>query len=113
MARSFSAGNYLRDIIIQHPFNISTTLLSLPTHTHTLLCPLTLYPDLSAGTLRTWQQCKLFSLVHGVVCAGNYNLISRFPGLMHLILQVKHHLIHSIHLEARDWESWTKKKKSI
>ena len=67
-------------------------------HTHTLY--LTLYLDLPAGAVRAGQQGELFSLVHGVVCAGNYNLISRSPGLLHFILQIQHHLVHSIHLEA-------------
>lgn len=47
---------------------------------------LTLYPDLPAGAVRTWQQGKLFSLMHGVVCTGNYNAIPRFPGLLHIML---------------------------
>lgn len=61
---------------------------------------LTLYPDLPAGAVRAWQQGKLFSLVHGIICTSNNNLIPGFPGLLHFILQIQHHLVHSIHLEA-------------
>lgn len=64
------------------------------------LFSLTLYPDLPAGAVRTGQQGKLFGLVHGVVCAGNDNTIPSSPGVLHLILQVQHHLVHSIHLKA-------------
>ncbi|TNN50011.1 hypothetical protein EYF80_039819 [Liparis tanakae] len=53
---------------------------------------LTLYPDLRAAAVSAGQQGKLFSLVHGVVCAGNDNLIPGLPGLLHFVLQVQHHL---------------------
>lgn len=79
---------------------------SLRAHTHTTVLSLTLYPDLPAVAVRAGQQGKLFRLVHGVVCAGNYNLIPGSPGLLHFILQVQHHLVHSIHLEAWDGETW-------
>lgn len=66
---------------------------------HTAVLGLTLYPDLPAAAARAGQQSKLFSLVHRVVCAGDYDLIAGFPGL-HFILQVQHDLVHGIHLEA-------------
>ncbi len=75
----------------------TTPILSM---THTPLSSLTLYPDLPAGAVRAEQQSKLFCLVHGIVCAGNYNLIPRLPGLLHFILQIQHDLVHSIHLET-------------
>lgn len=73
---------------------------SLLCRNYTHVSVLTLYPDLPACAVRAGQQGKLLSLVHGVVCAGNYDLIPRFPGLLHFILQVEHHLVHSIHLKA-------------
>lgn len=75
-------------------------------HTQTTVLSLTLYPDLPAAAVRAGQHSKLFSLVHGVVRAGNYYLIPGLPGLLHFILQVQHHLVHSIHLEAWDGETW-------
>ena len=71
-----------------------------PLKAHTPILSLTLYPDLPAGAVRAGQQGKLFSLVHGVVCAGNHNLTPGLPGLLHFILQIQHHLVHSIYLEA-------------
>lgn len=65
-----------------------------------IVLSLTLYPNLPAGAVGAGQQGELFSLMHGIVCAGYYNLVSRFPGLLHFILQVQHHLVHSVHLEA-------------
>ena len=80
------------------------------THAHTHIHKythhsLTLYLDLPAGAVRAGQQGELFSLVHRVVCASNYNFIPGSPGLLHFILQIQHHLVHSIHLEAWDWET--------
>ena len=76
-----------------------------PLKAHTPILSLTLYPDLPAGAVRAGQQGKLFSLVHGVVCAGNHNLTPGLPGLLHFILQIQHHLVHSIYLEAWDRET--------
>lgn len=65
---------------------------------------LTLYSDLRACAMRAGQKGKLFSLMHGIICTGNNNLIAGVPGLLHLILEIQHHLVHRIHLKARDWE---------
>lgn len=67
---------------------------------------LTLDPNLPAGAVGAGQQGEFFRLVHGVVCARHHNLISRLPALLYFILQVQHHLVRSVHLEARDGETW-------
>ena len=64
--------------------------------------PLTLDQDLPAGAVGAGQQGELLRLVHGVVGAGNHDLVARLPGLLHLVLQVQHHLVHSVDLKARD-----------
>lgn len=55
--------------------------------------------DLETAALGTGEQRELLGLVHGVVCACNHDLVSRFPAT-DIIKQVKLHTIHDFHPET-------------
>jgi hypothetical protein len=56
--------------------------------------------NLKTATLWTGEKSELLCLVHGIVGACNYNLVSRFPAT-NIIQQMKLHSIHDLHPETR------------